>query len=80
MFSPCGDITINGGNIKAQGGDQAAGIGSGQDGECGNIVIKNTVKEVVAIAGSECDNHIGSGAGGKCGTVTIEDKTKVFNE
>lgn len=80
MYSPCGDITINGGKIKAQGGDQAAGIGSGQDGECGNIVIKSTVKEVVAIAGSECENNIGAGVDGTCGEVTIEDKTKILDE
>ena len=80
MFSPCGDITINGGKIKAGGGDQAAGIGSGRDGECGKIVIKSTVKEVVAIAGDECENNIGAGVDGTCGEVTIEDKTKILDE
>jgi hypothetical protein len=80
MHSPCGDITINAGKIKAIGGDQAAGIGSGQDGECGKIVIKSTVKEVVAIAGDECENNIGAGVDGTCGEVTIEDKTKILDE
>lgn len=80
MFSPCGDITINGGKIKAGGGDQAAGIGSGRDGECGKIVLKSTVKEVVAIAGDECENNIGAGVDGTCGEVTIEDKTKILDE
>ncbi len=80
FFSPCGDITINGGKIKAVGGDLAAGIGSGQDGQCGNILIKSTVKEVVAIAGEECENNIGAGVDGQCGEVTIEDQTKIFNE
>ena len=80
FFSPCGDITINGGKIKAVGGDLAAGIGSGQDGQCGNILIKSTVKEVVAIAGEECENNIGAGVDGQCGEVTIEDETKIFNE
>ena len=80
FFSPCGDITINGGKIKAVGGDLAAGIGSGQDGQCGNILIKSTVKEVVAIAGEECENNIGAGVDGQCGEVTIEDETKIFDE
>jgi len=80
MHSPCGDITINAGKIKAVGGDQAAGIGSGQEGECGKIIIKSTVTEVVAIAGDECNNNIGAGVDGTCGEVTIEDKTKISYE
>ena len=48
--------------------------------KCGKIVIKSTVKEVVAIAGSECENNIGAGLGGTCGEITIEDKTKISAE
>ena len=80
MYSPCGDITINGGKITAKGGDQAAVIGSGQEGQCGDIAIKSTVTEVVAIAGDECTKHIGAGVGGTCGEVTIEDPAKIKNE
>ena len=50
------------------------------NGECGKIVIKSTVKEVVAIAGDECENNIGAGVDGTCGEVTIEDKTKILDE
>ena len=80
MHSLCGDITINAGKIKAVGGDQAAGIGSGQEGECGKIVIKSSVTSVTAISGDECKNNIGAGADGTCGEVTIEDKTKILDE
>ena len=52
----------------------------GQDGECGKIVIKSTVTEVVAIAGDECENNIGAGIDGTCGEVTIEDPTKILDE
>ena len=67
----CGDITIVGGTITAKGGVNAAGIGSGWEGECGAITIASTVSRVTATKGDTAPNSIGAGEGGSCGTVAI---------
>ena len=67
----CGTITINGGNVTASGGENAAGIGGSQDGSGGNIIIhggKVTATGVGFAAG------IG-GSGGSGGTITIHGGT-----
>ena len=69
----CGDITINGGNIMATGGDCAAGIGSGREsGSCGTITIKSTVTSVTATKGDGSPNSIGAGQDSPAITVNIE--------
>lgn len=59
----CGDITISGGTITAQGGN---GIGSGYSGSCGNITITGGT---ITAQGSGAG--IGCGGGGSCGNITI---------
>ena len=69
--SYCGDITILGGNITANGGSGSAGIGSANNSGCGNITITDGVTRVKATKGDEAPNSIGAGKNGTCGTVTI---------
>ncbi len=68
---PCGHIVINSGNIKAQGGYYAAGIGSGgYGGYCGDITINGGT---ITATGGDCAAGIGSGReSGSCGTITIK--------
>ncbi|MBR0354124.1 MAG: hypothetical protein IJK35_02005, partial [Oscillospiraceae bacterium] len=65
----CGNITIEGGTINAQGGRYAAGIGGG-NGSCGNISITGGL--VTANGGYQAAG-IGSGGGDttSCGDITI---------
>ena len=64
----CGNITISGGTIIANGGVQGAGIGGGGLGACGNITISGgTIK---AFSGSN-GAGIGGGFGGACVNITI---------
>lgn len=72
----CGDITINGGIIKASGGSGSAGIGSGYQCRCGNIII--TGGNITAIGGRGDWGGAGIGSGtasgsttGVCGNITI---------
>ena len=62
---------ISGGTITAEGGESAAGIGSGLDGSCGNITITSGVTSVTATRSVDTANSIGAGESGSCGTVTI---------
>ena len=67
----CGNIEIQGGDITATGGEQAAGIGSGSDfASCGTITISGGT--VTANGGSHAAG-IGSGSssGAVCGDITI---------
>ena len=67
-------LTISGsGSLTATGGSDAAGIGSGSDGTCGNITISGGV--VTANGGS---NGAGIGSGSfanSCGNITISGGT-----
>ena len=66
-----GTITINGGNVTASGGENAAGIGGSQNGSGGNIIIHGgTVK---ATGGGNAAG-IG-GSDGSSGTITIHGGT-----
>ena len=67
----CGNIVINGGNIKATGGYYAAGIGSGgYGGYCGDITINGGT---ITATGGDYAAGIGSGwQSGYCGTITIK--------
>ena len=58
--SVCGTITISGGIVVAIGGDQGAGIGTGQIGNCGTITIGGSA-HVTAIKGSGAQHSIGRG-------------------
>lgn len=83
--SYCGDITISGGSIGSKddypgdygacGGQEAAGIGSGKNGSCGNITITKDIDFLHAAkndhGGDESTCIIGCGTSGTCGTVTI---------
>ena len=64
----CGNIVINGGNIVATGGYQAAGIGSGCNSSCGDITISGGS---VTATGGDHAAGIGGGYEGTCGTITI---------
>ena len=71
----CGDITINGGTVTANGGDGAAGIGGAQESNCGDITINGGT---VIANGGEYAAGIGSGNNGNCGNIIIADTvTKV---
>ena len=73
IFVPTGKtLTINGdGSLNASSGGQAAGIGGGVFGNCGNITINYTVHKVTATKGTAALNSIGSAHNGTGGTVTI---------
>ena len=73
----CGNIDIQGGNIKAIGGYAAAGIGCGGAGKCGNISISGGT--IVATGGTSAAG-IGSstetdGLSDDCGAITISGGT-----
>ena len=83
--SSCGNITISGGTItSAQGGTNAAGIGSGngnmQGSSCGNITISGGT--ITSAQGGDYGAGIGSGMRGmsdygtsSCGNISIEGGT-----
>ena len=63
-ISTCGTITISGGTVVATGGDYAAGIGTGEIGNCGNITITSDVTRVTATKGWGAQHSIGRGDDG----------------
>ena len=74
--SSCGDITISGGNIRAESSFGAAAIGSGRGGTCGNITITGGTiytKSLYSLGGSA----IGGGLNGVCGDISISGVTSV---
>lgn len=76
----CGSITINGGNIKAYGGWQSAGIGGSKPKwGCGDIII--TGGYITAIGGLINGDRGGAGIGsayeGTCGNITISGQNTV---
>ena len=74
-----GDIVINGGNITATGGYQAAGIGAGFQTIIGDITINGGN---VTVNGGEYAAGIGCGATsgkGSCGNITFNGGTVVVN-
>lgn len=70
--SSCGNINIEGGNVIAYGGGNAAGIGSLARGGCGNITISGGT---VTASGGRHAAAIGSGSEGSCGNITISGGT-----
>lgn len=77
--SSAGHIVIKGGTVTAIGGFNAAGIGCGAYGTCGDITITNEVTKVSAIKDSEAGGYvIGAGYGtdekpSSCGTIKLGD-------
>lgn len=74
----CGSITINGGIIRATGGNDAAGIGAGAECDCLDIIIKGG--NITANGGAKVrfGGAAGIGSGGRssdknstCGNITI---------
>ena len=63
-ISTCGTITISGGTVVATGGVYAAGIGTGNIGNCGNITITSAVTRVTATKGDFAQHSIGRGYDG----------------
>lgn len=64
-------LTIRGsGSLTATGGDDGhyPGIGGGEGQDCGNIVISDEVRQVIANGNPFC---IGPSSGCRCGTITI---------
>lgn len=67
----CGNVTIAGGHITANGGTSAAGIGAGTgaDADCGTITfIGGTVE---AERGGSTAQNVGNGANGECSNVVV---------
>lgn len=67
----CGNISIKGGIVVAQGGYLAAGIGGGYQRSCGDILLEGIV--IISNGGTGAAS-IGSGFCGQCGSITITDK------
>ena len=64
----CGNIEIEGGTVRAQGGNNAAGIGCGYGASCGTIKISGgTVNATGGYSGA----GIGCGLNASCGAITI---------
>lgn len=76
----CGNIVIEEGIVIAKGGNNAAAIGSGWLGSCGDIVIRPTVTLVTLIREGNGGGYIGAGKDGSCGKVTIADGAQVIEE
>lgn len=67
-----GDLTINGGNIKAYGGSDAAGIGGGFGGKGGTVIVNGGIIEAVGGAGTSSGvTAAGIGGGYSGGFVKI---------
>ena len=80
----CGDILISGGIVTAYSGPKkwfsqttAASIGTSISARCGNITIRNTVKQVSVDSDNNYRKAIGAGYQGECGTVYIESGTNI---
>ena len=69
-----GNIVIQGGTIRATGGDGAAAIGSMRFKNCGDITISGG--SVTAVGGDE-GAGIGSGLEGSCGNITVSGGTVI---
>lgn len=65
----CGNIVITGGTIRAEGGSQAAGIGSTVNSKCGDIIISGGI--ILLAGGGTYGAGIGTGPQGTCGNITI---------
>ena len=63
-----GSVTVCGGNVTAQGGEDAAGIGGGCDGKGGTVEV---LAGFVEAKGKEYGAGIGGGRNGEGGTFTI---------
>ncbi len=70
LAAPVGDISIRGGTISAAAADQAAAIGAGVRGACGDILISGTARIVKALGGNP-GADIGACLFGGCGQVLI---------
>ena len=64
----CGNIVVQGGTIRATGGQYSAGIGSGCGMSCGDITISGGT---VTTLGGPSAAGIGSGYHAKCGNISI---------
>lgn len=64
----CGSIEIQGGSIRATGGEDSAAIGSAYLTSCGSIVISGGS---VSAFGGPCGAGIGSGYHASCGDISI---------
>ena len=66
-------LSIGGdGTLTAQGGQDAAGIGTGYEGTCGDITISGGT---ITATGNNTSAGIGSGYKGTCGDITINGST-----
>ena len=70
LAAPVGDISIRGGTISAAAADQAAAIGAGVRGACGDILITGTARILKALGGNP-GADIGACLFGGCGQVLI---------
>jgi len=59
--------------MTANGGNNAAGIGSGRGGSCGNITIDHVIEGSFVVAqGGNYGPGIGAGLNGTCGSINIK--------
>ncbi len=72
LGAPAGDITIRGGIISAEASCQAAAIGAGLEGECGDILIAGTAK-IIKAQGGGGEAGIGACKFGGCGEIRVEE-------
>ena len=72
----CGNITISGGTVEANGGQTGAGIGGGYNAPCGNISITGGT---VTATGNFNAAGIGSSTYSTCGNITISGGTVEAN-
>lgn len=68
----CGNIVIQGGTIRACGGEGSAAIGSGWTNSCGDITLSGGT---VTATGGESGAGIGSGSVASCGNIIINGGT-----
>ena len=70
-------LTIQGiGSINATGGQEGAGIGSGDLGNCGNItIISGTITATGGVSAAGIGSGLGNPSNGSCGNITINGGT-----
>lgn len=71
LGAPVGDITIQGGDISATAVYQAAAIGAGVEGECGDVYVSADAR-ILNAQGGDPGYDIGPCRFGKCGQVRVE--------
>ena len=67
----CGSIVIDGGTIRAIGGEDSTAIGGVRNSACGTITIGSGIRSISATGGAGMAYAIGAGNGGTGGVVDL---------